>query len=107
MASIPANQYFKLKGRHPDFINALETLGKTTKVAGPLDEKTVQLLQLAASAAIRSEGAVHSHTKRALDAGATVAEIYHALIVLTSTMGFPCVAAAISWVDDVAPKQEE
>ncbi len=33
--------------------------------------------------------------------GATADEIYHALLILVSTVGFPKVAAAISWADDV------
>jgi alkylhydroperoxidase/carboxymuconolactone decarboxylase family protein YurZ len=58
-------------------------------------------MQLAAAAAIRSEGAVHSHTRRALEAGAAADEICHALILLTSTIGFPNVMAALSWAEDV------
>jgi len=66
-----------------------------------LNKKTAHLIQLGAAAAIRSEGSVHSHTKRALEAGAKPAEIYHSIIVLTSTIGFPTVSAALSWADDV------
>jgi alkylhydroperoxidase/carboxymuconolactone decarboxylase family protein YurZ len=66
-----------------------------------LDEKTGHLIQLAAAAASSSEGAVHSHVRRALEAGAQPDEIRHAVILLTSTIGFPRVAAALSWVDDV------
>ena len=51
-------------------------------------------VQLAA-AAVRSEGAVHSHTRRALAVGAQTDEIYHTLILLTSTIGFPNVLAAL------------
>jgi len=32
-------------------------------------------------------------------------EIYHAIILLTSTIGFPTVAAALSWTDDVIKKR--
>lgn len=101
METIPANQYLKIKERHPDFLSAVETLGKTTKQAGPIDNKTAQLIQLSAAASIRSEGAVHSHTKRAISVGASADEIYHALILLTSTIGFPNVMAALNWADDV------
>jgi AhpD family alkylhydroperoxidase len=66
--------------------------------------KTAQLVQLAASAAIQSEGAVHSHVQRAMAAGATPDEIYHAVLLLVSTIGFPRVAAALSWVDDLLHK---
>ncbi|MEA4956439.1 hypothetical protein SDC9_17842 [bioreactor metagenome] len=84
----------------------MEELGKASR-EGPIDEKTVQLIQLVASASIRSEGSVHSHTRRALEAGATKDEIYHALISITSTIGFPTVAAAISWAEDVMLNNDE
>ena len=74
--------YLLLKKRHPGFIHALEELGKAVRQEGPVDEKTAHLIQLAAAAAIRSEGAVHSHTKRAIEAGAKPDELYHALILL-------------------------
>ncbi|HBG06778.1 MAG: alkylhydroperoxidase [Geobacteraceae bacterium GWC2_58_44] len=97
----PHEHYLKLRERHPGLITAVETLGKAAQAAGPLDEKTVHLIQLGAAAAIRSHGSTHSHTVRALEAGATPEEIRHAVIVLTSTIGFPTAAAALSWVDDV------
>ena len=76
--------------KHQDF-------GKAIREAGPIDEKNSQLIQLAAAAATRSEGAVHSHVKRALAARAKPDEIYHTLVLLTSTIGFPATAAALSW----------
>jgi alkylhydroperoxidase/carboxymuconolactone decarboxylase family protein YurZ len=44
---------------------------------------------------------VHSHTRRALEAGATTEEIYHTIILLTTVIGFPTVSAALSWADDI------
>lgn len=100
MAKLPAlHQSFKK--RFPKYFNALENLGKAVRSSGPLDTKTAHLIQLAAATATRSEGAVHSHTRRALEAGATPEEIYHAIILTTSTVGFPQVSAAISWADDI------
>jgi len=97
--------YLASKKRFKEVFEALENLGDVIKKQGPLDEKTAQLIQLAAAAAIRAEGAVHSHTRRALEAGAKPDEIYHTVILLTSTFGFPTVAAALSWVDDVLGKK--
>ncbi|NIO42678.1 MAG: carboxymuconolactone decarboxylase family protein, partial [Burkholderiales bacterium] len=37
----------------------------------------------------------------AMEAGAQAAEIYHTLIMLASTIGFPTVVAALTWADDV------
>jgi 4-carboxymuconolactone decarboxylase len=99
--NIKPNAFRRLKRQHADFLKAVDALGCAAQQAGPLDEKVTQLVQLAAAAAIRSEGAVHSHTRRAMEAGASVEEIHHALISITSTIGFPTVRAALSWADDV------
>lgn len=101
MSALPPEKYRALKKRHSDFVAAVESLGESAKRAGPLEEKNAHLIQLAAAAAIRSEGAVHSHTRRALEAGASAEEIHHALLLLASTIGFPGVMAAMSWADDV------
>jgi 4-carboxymuconolactone decarboxylase len=97
--------YVTIRKKFGKYFDAVDDLGKATRLQGPIDEKTLQLIQLAAAAAIRSEGAVHSHAKRALEAGANSEEIYHAIIVLTTTIGFPTVAAALSWVNDVLKKR--
>jgi len=95
------DQYLNIKKRFKRLSRALDNLGRAARESGPLDEKTSHLIQLAASAAMRSEGSVHSHTRRALEAGATPEEIYHTIILLTSTIGFPTVSAALSWADDI------
>ncbi|OGW33650.1 MAG: alkylhydroperoxidase [Nitrospirae bacterium GWC2_42_7] len=100
------SQYLKIGEKFKKYHDALSNLGKAAKEAGPLDEKTSQLIQLAAAAAIRSEGSVHSHARRALEAGAKPDEIYHALLLLTSTIGFPNVSAALSWAEDVLKKKK-
>jgi len=93
--------YRELGNRYGKFLGAVEALGAAVKEAGPIDGKTAQLIQLAAAAAIRSEGSVHSHARRALEAGAAPEEIRHALILLTSTIGFPTVAAGLTWAGDI------
>lgn len=92
--------YERMRGKYPDFIAAVETLGKTVKTAGPLPEKDVLLIQLGAAAAMRSEGSVASHAKRAQSAGCSREEIDHALVALASVIGFPSVAAALKWTAD-------
>jgi 4-carboxymuconolactone decarboxylase len=101
MAKKPPKHYLRLKERYRKVVDAVETLGLAAKAAGPLDEKSAHLIQLAAAAAIRSEGSVHSHVRRALEAGASPEEIRHALVLLTSTIGFPTVAAALAWSADI------
>ncbi len=104
MTRQPSQHYLKLKERHAELINAVEAMGTAARNSGPLDDKTVHLIQLAAAAAIRSEGSARSHAVRAMEAGASAEEVRHAVIVLTSTIGFPTIAAALSWVDEVIEK---
>jgi AhpD family alkylhydroperoxidase len=104
MPKLP-NQYTSIQKRYKGLIRAVENVGKATKAAGPLNKKIAELVQLAAAAAIRSEGSVHSHTRRALAAGARPEEVRHTVVLLTSTIGFPTVSAALSWVDDVLEKK--
>lgn len=99
-------QYVSIKKRFKKFFAAVDNLGKVTRSAGPIDRKTSHLIQLAAAAAAKSEGSVHSHTRRALEAGASTDEIYHALILLTSIIGFPSVSAALSWADDILQQRQ-
>jgi 4-carboxymuconolactone decarboxylase len=99
---LPKN-YQSIVRQYPDYMAALDAVGEAAANAGPLPEKTRHLVQIGAAAAIRSEGAVHSHTRRAFAAGATREEVQHAVIAATSTIGFPNVMAALSWINDVTP----
>lgn len=93
--------YRSVARQYPGFMAAVDALGEAAASAGPLAEKVRHLVQIGAAAAIRSEGAVHSHTRRALTAGATREEVQHAVIATASTIGFPNVMAALSWINDV------
>ncbi len=96
MSQFPDN-YKWITETFGEVMSAHQKLGKELQNAGPLDSKTSQLIKLGAAAASRSEGAVHSHIKRAIKAGATPEEVYHTLLLLVSTVGFPTIAAALSW----------
>ena len=52
-AKYVTDEYMSIKKRFKSFYKASENLGKAAKTAGPLDEKTSHLIQLAAAAAIR------------------------------------------------------
>lgn len=91
----------KISDAYPGIISAVESLGDAVRSGGPIGNKDAHLIQLAAAAAIQSEGSVHSHTRRALEAGASREEIEHAVLLLISVIGFPKVAAALSWAYDI------
>jgi 4-carboxymuconolactone decarboxylase len=98
--------YHRLQKRFPEVLDAVENLGSTIRTAGPLDGKTAELIQLGVAASSGSTGAVHSHARRALQAGATEDELQHALLLLISTIGFPKVAAALEWIQKTLDKHD-
>lgn len=85
----------------PEAHVAYERLGKACHASGPLEAKTRELVQLGMAIGIRSEGAVHSHVKKALEAGASPEEIRHAVLLGIPTLGLPTTVAAFTWIDDV------
>ncbi|MBI1748676.1 MAG: carboxymuconolactone decarboxylase family protein [Acidobacteria bacterium] len=89
---------------YPEMFRAYEQLGKACQDQGPLDTKTRALTKLAISIGARLEGATHSHTRRALEAGATPNEIRHVIFLALTTIGFPSMMAALTWVDEVLNK---
>ena len=87
--------------RHPEVAKAYEALGKACHEAGPLDVKTRHLVKLGIATAAQSDGGVRSHARRALDAGATVDEVRHAVMLALTTTGFPRTVAGMQWVEEV------
>jgi alkylhydroperoxidase/carboxymuconolactone decarboxylase family protein YurZ len=100
MRKIP-KRFLKFQKDYPAVAEAYAQLGAAAKQAGPLNAKTRALIGLAIAIGARHEGAVHSHTRKALEAGCTKAEIRHVALLSVTTMGFPNMMAALSWVDDI------
>jgi 4-carboxymuconolactone decarboxylase len=101
---VPIKHYQQLVKFFPEAISALENLGSAVRNTGPLKGKTVELIQLAGAAAVQSEGSVHSHTRRAVQEGASKEEIRHTIMLLISTIGFPRASAALKWAEDILSK---
>jgi alkylhydroperoxidase/carboxymuconolactone decarboxylase family protein YurZ len=88
---------------HPDVAKAYAALGNAC-AEGPLDGKTRALVKLGMAIGAGLEGATHSQTRKAIEAGATPEEIRHAVLQGTTTLGFPRMMAGLAWVDDVLNK---
>ena len=100
MKELPG-RYRDFRRQFPAISGAYDDLGRMIAEAGPLDEKLVQLIKLGMAIASGQEGAVHSHARRALEAGAKAAEIRQVALVGMTTVGFPRTMAGMSWIDDV------
>lgn len=85
----------------PDVFKDYKQLGKTCREAGPLDEKTQDLIKLGIAVGANSKGAVMSHTRKALSSGASAEEITHAVLLALTTTGFPNMMAAMTWANAV------
>ena len=89
----------------PDVWDAYARLGEMCAKAGPLDDRARRLVKLALAVGTGSEGAVHSHVRRALDEGHSAAELRHVATLAIPTLGFPAAIAALTWIEDILSKQ--
>src|SRR5688500_18780690 len=94
----------KLPPTFRDFITKFPALGEAHEgvaaavaAAGPLDERTCELIKIGISLAAGLESAVRSHVRKAQKAGATEAEIEQAVLLAYNTLGFPRTVAGWSW----------
>ncbi len=97
----PPIRFQKFGRKYPVIMSAYEALSAATAEAGPLDAKSRELVKLALAIGASREGAVHSHTRRALAGGCTPDEIRHVVLLATTTLGFPTMMAAMTWVEDI------
>ena len=104
MAKLPRS-YELFKRAHPELWQVYDRLGALAHAAGPLDKKSRALVKLAMAIGARMEGAVHAHVRRAIEDGATPAEIRHVALLGLTTLGFPCTMAVLTWIEDVLGSQ--
>lgn len=102
--SKPPRFYEQFRERHPDVVSAYEALGSATRAAGPLPAAEAEVVKLALAAGARIEGGVHSHVRRALDAGAPPEAIRHVALLAITTLGFPRAMAIRSMIEDELKK---
>lgn len=76
----------RVADEYPDLWKAVQRLGEVVNEAGPLDARTRRLINLAFAIASNSEGATHSHTRRALAEGA---------------LGWPHAIRGLTWAQDL------
>ena len=100
MAKKLPSAYRRFAADQHKVVEAYERLSEAT-LAGPLDRRTAELVKIGIAVGARLEGAVHSHVRRALEAGASADDIRHAIRLALTTTGFPGMMAALSWANDV------
>lgn len=96
MRELPS-AFRQLRDDYSDVHEAYEALAAAAHKAGPLDERTRQLVKLGIAIGARMEGAVRSHVWQAKEAGVSEAEIDHAILLALTTIGLPSMVAARTW----------
>ena len=84
----------------PALWQALQVLGAAASEAGPLDATTRRLVTLALAIGADSEGATHSHARRALAEGLSADELHHVAYLAITTLGWPHAIRALTWIED-------
>ncbi len=97
--------YEKFSQKFPEIAEKYKQLGVACRSAGPLDQKAQDLVKLGIAIGLDSQGAVRSHTRKALASGATREEILHVVLLALTTIGFPNMIAALGWVEEVLTKE--
>ena len=86
---------------YPDVWRAYRMLGAAAAAAGPLDARSQRLVKLALAIGARSQGAVHSHARRALREGIPAAALLQVPLLAVSSIGWSAAMASLAWVRDV------
>ena len=84
--------------KFPELGDAHERVARVVDAAGPLDGKTLALIKIGICLGAGLESAIKSHVRRAVERGATEAEIEQTVLLGMNTCGFPRTVAAWSWV---------
>jgi 4-carboxymuconolactone decarboxylase len=93
-------QHFrKFVKKYPEVWDAHQKLAEACAESGPLDRKTRELVKLAIAGTANQETAVERHAVMAAQEGAKPDEIYQAILLMTTTVGFPRTSAALKWAE--------
>lgn len=92
---------------YPECGMTYEALAAASREAAGFPEKEAELLKLALAMGSRLEGAVHSHARRALEAGATPAQVRGVALLGLTTLGLPHSMMGTSWIEDVLRDAEK
>jgi alkylhydroperoxidase/carboxymuconolactone decarboxylase family protein YurZ len=100
----PPKPYREFQRRFPKVGRAYENLGAACHDAGPLDAKTRELVKLGIALGANLESGTKAHVRLAAEAGASPEELRHAAVLATTTLGFPAMMRALTWVNEALAK---
>ena len=96
----PSTSADRIHKSHPEVWQRFTALADACHEAGPLEEKTRRLVKLALAIAAGTEGGTHSAVRHAQEAGISIAEMEHVVMLAITTLGFPAAGRALAWIYD-------
>lgn len=94
------------QNNYPEILEAYHQVGEMCSKSGPLDQKTLHLIQLGVAIGTASRGGVRSHVRRALEAGAGSEEIFQTVLISGTIVGFPAMIASYGWAKEVLEAED-
>ncbi len=92
--------------RHREISETLLKVGELCSQAGPIDQVNQHLIRMGIAVGAQSQGAVRSHARRALDAGATKEQVLQTVLLSSTIGGFPAMIAAYGWLEELISARE-
>ncbi len=96
----------KFVKKYPEVWEGHQKLTEACAKSGPLDRKTRDLIKIAISGAANQETAVERHAVMAVQEGAKNEEVYQAILLLITTVGFPQASAALKWAEQALTSEQ-
>ena len=96
-----------LAEQYPEIWKAYSALGKATADCGPLTLRERRLVKLALAMGAGSEGAVHSHTRRAKAEGIEFAALAQVAMLAIGPLGLPRAVATKTWIEDISAESDQ
>ena len=96
----------EVAAEHPEVWRAFAALGEACATAGPLGAEARHLVKLALAIGAGSEGATHSHCRRALAEGVSPDALRHVALLAIPTLGLGRAVAAMTWIGDVTDPEK-
>ena len=97
----PPKPYQHFSRDYPEIIRAYEELGKLCHEQGSLEPQTRELIKLGIAIGAGLESAAKAHIRLALAEGVSPEELKHTALLATTTIGFPSMMRAMSWVNEI------
>jgi len=91
----------KVAEAYPEVWRAYADLGAVTSGTGDLSARERRLVKLALAIGVGSEGAVHSHARRARAEAIPLGDLRQVALLGIGVLGLPRAVAGYTWIEDI------